>query len=235
MSAVASKELKEKITEYGSFISQTLQPQLKTAVDAREETEKEISEYVHLKNRIQFLLNEWDGSDLDRGDGRHTETKKFDKGEPNNNQIIDEKHGDGSNRNNDDRASPVSPTAPTSHSKNNPPDNSNQRNENNSTSKSSKKFKPLKLFTDICHSTIYCQATIPNPRTIYVHIGFGFHAEFTLEEAIQFVDRRLRYLEKEVLVHRIEVARGVAADVERALELLEELGGEMEGLERETD
>lgn len=232
MSAVASKELKEKIIEYGNFISQTLQPQLKTAVDAREETEEEISEYVQLKNRIQFLLNEWDGSDLDRGDGRHADQKDGDEGKPNHNRIKDEKYAEESVLNNDDRASP---TAPTSFNKNNPTDNSNHTNKNDKTSKSSKKFKPLKLSTDICHSTIYCQATIPNPRTIYVHIGFGFHAEFTLEEAIQFIDKRLRYLENEMLVHRIEVARGVAADVERALELLEDLGGEMEGLERETD
>ncbi|KAL7466522.1 hypothetical protein ACHAXS_006819 [Conticribra weissflogii] len=235
MSTCASEELKEKIIEYGTFISQTLQPQLKTAVDAREETEKEISEYAHLKNRIQCILNEWDDNDVDRGDGRHIDQENDGEEESNDNLKTDEEHGVGSVLGDDDGASP---TSATSSRKNNTMENSNKPNQSNTTgkiNKNGKKHKPLKLHTDICHSTIYCQASIPNPRTIYVHIGFGFHAEFTLEEAMQFIDRRLRYLEKEVLVHRMEVARGVAEDVERALELLEELGGEMEGYERERD
>jgi type IV secretory pathway VirB4 component len=51
--------------------------------------------------------------------------------------------------------------------------------------------------------------------------------EFTLSEAILFVDKRVKYLEDEVLKHRASVAEGIARDVENALELLEELGAEM--------
>ena len=92
-----------------------------------------------------------------------------------------------------------------------------------------KKCSPLHAVVDISHGAIFCNATIPNPRTVYVHIGLGFHAEFTLQEAISFIDRRLEYLEKEVLKHRSAVAEVIAKDVEKALELLEELE---EALER---
>jgi len=48
-----NNELQVKITEYSNFISQTLQPQLQSAVDAREETEAEISEYVqYIKSKV---------------------------------------------------------------------------------------------------------------------------------------------------------------------------------------
>lgn len=175
-------ELRERIAEYGSFISNTLQPQLQTAVDAREETEAEISEYSHLRNQLQLI------------EQRVNQSGKQDEEQVNNNPS----------------------TTSTSLS-----------NKINNT-----KCPPLHALVDISHATVYCNATIPNPRTVYVHIGFGFHAEFTLSEAIQFIDRRLEYLEEEVLKHRSNVAEGVAEDVEKALELLEELGEDLSELER---
>ncbi|KAL7442777.1 hypothetical protein ACHAXM_008406 [Skeletonema potamos] len=81
---------------------------------------------------------------------------------------------------------------------------------------------PINTLVDISHQTIYCNATISNPRTVYVHIGFGFHVEFTIQEAISFIDKRILYLQNNVLKHRVEVAMGIADDVEKALELLEE-------------
>ena len=53
-----NNELQVKITEYSNFISQTLQPQLQSAVDAREETEAEISEYVQLKAKLQQIQSD---------------------------------------------------------------------------------------------------------------------------------------------------------------------------------
>jgi prefoldin subunit 5 len=81
---------------------------------------------------------------------------------------------------------------------------------------------PINTLVDISHQTIYCNATISNPRTVYVHVGFGFHVEFTIQEAIAFIDKRITYLQNDVLKHRVEVAMGIAEDVEKALELLEE-------------
>ena len=154
----STNELRGKITEYGNFISRTLQPQLQTAVDAREETEAEISEYAQLQNKLRQL----------------DESK-----------ITD----------------------------------------------SSSDASIINAMVDIAHATVYCNATISNPRIVYVNVGFGFHIEMTLPEAIAFIDKRIDYLEKDVLKPRCDVAGTVAKDVENALELLEELGEDLAELE----
>ena len=140
-------ELQTKITEYSNFISQTLQPQLQSAVDKREETEAEISEYLQLQTKLQQI----------QGD------------------------------------------AP----------------------------KSIDTIIDISHSTVYCKAHISNPKIIYVNVGFGVHVEMTIEEGIQFISKRVEYLETHPLKHRVEVAGRIAKDVEGAIELLEELGDEL--------
>lgn len=161
----STKELHEKIKEYASFISQTLQPQLQTAVDARDATDADISEYTQLRNKLQYLENEIK-SDL------------------------------------------------------------SSSSTGESTQSSAKNCKPLEALVDISHGTVYCRAVIPNPRTVYVDVGLGFMVEFTLQEAIGFIDKKLKYLD-EVSKHRASVAEGIARDVEDALELLEELGAEI--------
>lgn len=150
-------ELQGKIAEYGNFISRTLQPQLRIAVEAREETETEISEYARLQGKL----------------------RKVEK----------------------------------------------------SITNSSKSDAATNTLVQVAHAAVYCNAVIPNPRTIYVDVGFGFHVEMTLPEAILFIDRRLNYLREDVLKHRSEVATAVAKDVENALELLEELEEELEEVE----
>jgi prefoldin subunit 5 len=72
---------------------------------------------------------------------------------------------------------------------------------------------------------LFCNAQISNPRTVYVDVGFGFHVEFTTKEAIVFIDKRILYLQNQVLKHRSAVAMSIAEDVEKALELLQELEG----------
>ncbi|KAL3767156.1 hypothetical protein ACHAW5_003175 [Stephanodiscus triporus] len=159
MSAAATNiDLRRQIAEYGDFVARTLRPQLQAAVDAREETEREISEYLRLQNELRL----------------HVE-----------------------------RAA------------------------------TGNKAPPIKAVIDISHAAVYCNVLVPNPRTIYVDVGLGFHVEMTLAEAMSFVDRRVDHLEKNVLKHRLKVAATVARDVENALKLLEELGGELGGLEEE--
>ncbi|KAL3795015.1 hypothetical protein HJC23_006336 [Cyclotella cryptica] len=167
----STNELHEKIKEYASFISQTLQPQLQAAVDARDATDADMSEYTQLRNKLQYLENEI-------GLDHSSSSMEGVGGQP-----------------------------------------------------SAKNCKPLEALVDICHETVYCRAVIPNPRTVYVDVGLGFMVEFTLQEAIGFIEKKLKYLD-EVLKHRASVAEGIARDVENALELLEELGAEIP--DRET-
>jgi len=162
--AADNSELRGRITEYGNFISRTLQPQLQTAVDAREETEAEISEYARLQTKLRRILSEQESITVGSGDRRSAAA-------------------------------------------------------------------PINTIVDIAHGAVYCNATIPNPRTIYVDVGFGFHIEMTLPEAMAFIDKRINYLDTEVLKHRSNVAATVAKDVENALEMLEEFGEELAELE----
>lgn len=150
----SANELQNKIKEYANFISQTLQPQLQSAVDAKEATEKDISEYAQLRNRLQHL-------------------------------------------------------------------------ENTILSEGGTKTKPIEALVDLAHETLYCKAIISNPRSLYVDVGLGFMVEFTVSEALAFIDKRVKYLEDEVLNYRAGVAEKVANDVENALELLEELGAQI--------
>lgn len=140
-----------KLAEYGSFVSTTLRPRLRAAVDAREETEGEIAEYAALRRKL-LQIEETVGSPSDAQ-------------------------------------------------------------------------QEMNALVDIAHGAVYCNANIPNPRNVYVNIGFGFHVEMSLQEAVSFIDKRIEYLEKDVLKHRSDAAATIANDVEDALELLQELGG----------
>ena len=53
--ASTNNELQQQITEYSNFITKTLQPQLQSAVDAREETEAEIAEYRLLQSKLSVI------------------------------------------------------------------------------------------------------------------------------------------------------------------------------------
>lgn len=164
----ATVDLRRQISEYGTFVERTLRPQLQTAVEDREETEGEISDYLLLRDELLRLLLP---------------------------PVADPTTGGSGNEAASSSSSPV-----------------------------------IRAVIDISHASVYCDVVVPNPRTIYVDVGLGFHVEMTPTEAVSFVDRRVEYLEKNVLRHRLEVASTVARDVENALELLEELGGELAGL-----
>jgi hypothetical protein len=180
--ATATIDLRRQIAEYGTFVERTLRPQLQTAVEDREETEGEISEYLLLRNELRLLLV---GQRRSSSGDHHRAAKEEEE----------EENSDPPPGGNDDASAPI-----------------------------------IRAVIDISHASVYCDVVVPNPRTIYVDVGLGFHVEMMPEEAISFVDRRVEYLEKNVLNHRLGVAATVARDVENALELLEELGEELAGL-----
>jgi len=45
-------------------------------------------------------------------------------------------------------------------------------------------------------SEFYVQAKIPDTSRIFVNIGLGFHVEFTLKEALIFIDVKEKHLTK---------------------------------------
>ena len=65
---MTNDDLKGKIAEYGNFISQTLEPQLRNAVMEREKTEAEINDYIQAEagNNANIIMGV--GEDENLGD-----------------------------------------------------------------------------------------------------------------------------------------------------------------------
>ncbi|KAI9221801.1 Prefoldin subunit-domain-containing protein [Blastocladiella britannica] len=45
-------------------------------------------------------------------------------------------------------------------------------------------------------SNFYVQAKVPDTQFIYVNVGFGFHLELTLDEALAFLERKTSHLQE---------------------------------------
>ena len=90
---------------------------------------------------------------------------------------------------------------------------------------------PLDVVADIAHASVFCNTRIPNPRIIFMNIGFGFHVEMKLKEASQFIGKRIRYLKEDVLKHHSEAKNRLEVDLASALELIEELEENFDDLE----
>eukprot|EP00978_Attheya_sp_CCMP212_P004439 scaffold9688_cov60-Attheya_sp.AAC.10 len=145
--AVSPEELRDKITEYADFLEKRLYPELKLAVERREETEFEISEYEQLRLSLTELM------DVQRPQ------------------------------------------------------------------------EPLESVVDLGQGAAYCRAIVPvdQTKTIFVDIGIGFHAELSLSEAIEFIDKRVEFLTKTRLQQRLDKAKSVADDVKSAMAILDEI------------
>ncbi|CAG8472016.1 15548_t:CDS:2 [Acaulospora morrowiae] len=59
----------------------------------------------------------------------------------------------------------------------------------------SNELKELKTMVDI-GSNFYVQAKVPDTTYIYVNVGFEFHVQLTLDEAIAFIEK------KEIALHK---------------------------------
>ncbi|CAG8835561.1 11414_t:CDS:2, partial [Racocetra persica] len=59
----------------------------------------------------------------------------------------------------------------------------------------SNELKELKTMVDL-GSNFYAQAKIPDTTYIYVNVGFGFHVQLTLDEAIKYIDRKEKLLQR---------------------------------------
>lgn len=61
--------------------------------------------------------------------------------------------------------------------------------------------KQLKSLVNI-GSEVYAQAKTPDRKHIFINIGLGFHVEFTLDEALAFIDKKIKKLE----MYRYEIS-----------------------------
>jgi len=91
-----------------------------------------------------------------------------------------------------------------------------------------KKTEELESLVDLGHQIAYSRAIIPDPTTIFVHVGMGFHVEFKLGEAIEFIDRRLEFLEKDILERRTKKVETVRGHLNEALGIMDALEDEFQ-------
>ncbi|KAL1930793.1 hypothetical protein VTP01DRAFT_10955 [Rhizomucor pusillus] len=120
--SLSQKERTELLQKYEDFINTKLKPNLKTVLDARDETFNMISEYQKLRTQIE-LIKEHD-------------------------------------------------------------------------------LKELKTMVDL-GAQFYVQAHVPETKFIYVNVGFGFHVQFTLDEALAFIDKKEKKLEEYVVITNV--------------------------------
>jgi prefoldin alpha subunit len=71
-------------------------------------------------------------------------------------------------------------------------------------------------------SEVYGQAEVPDATKIFVDIGLGFHAEFTLDEALEFISAKDKLLSKQVEQHTAQVA-SIKAQIKLVVEGIKEL------------
>ncbi|KAJ1753382.1 hypothetical protein LPJ79_000469 [Coemansia sp. RSA 1821] len=52
-------------------------------------------------------------------------------------------------------------------------------------------------------SNFFAKAFVPDTKYMFVNVGFGFHLEMTLDEADEFIDRKISHMEnqKSVKIH----------------------------------
>lgn len=146
------EELRNKLSQYIAFIDDTLQPELKFAISARERIEAEIKEYQELSDFLSILV-------------KHPGERE--------------------------------------------------------------------TLVDLGHKMVYCKAKFSKgaDSKIFVSVGHGFHVEFTLDEAIDFIGKRIKHLQSNELPVKEDKVKSVASHLEHALGLLAEMGGEIKNME----
>jgi len=95
----------------------------------------------------------------------------------------------------------------------------------------STKKNELESLVDLGHGIAYCRAIVPDPSTVFVHVGMGFHVEFSLDEAVRFIDRRVSYLKDDVLADLVKKATTVGNHLRGVLDIMETLDREFKTMD----
>ncbi|KAF9947994.1 hypothetical protein BGZ65_008383 [Modicella reniformis] len=71
-------------------------------------------------------------------------------------------------------------------------------------------------------SNFYVQAKIPDTKHIFVNVGFGFHAELTLDEALTFITKKEAFLQKKADMYTKKAAQ-IRAHIKMVLQAMAEI------------
>ncbi|CAO3610329.1 unnamed protein product [Cunninghamella echinulata] len=84
--------------------------------------------------------------------------------------------------------------------------------------------KELKTMVDLDINfmlKLWCKTLFPDTTYIYVNVGFGFHVQFTLNEAIAFIDKKEQRLQRSAEKYS-EEADKIRAHIKMVLEAMAE-------------
>ncbi|GAB5593977.1 hypothetical protein Unana1_08877 [Umbelopsis nana] len=82
-------------------------------------------------------------------------------------------------------------------------------------------LKEMKTMVDL-GSNFYAQAKIPDTRFIYINVGFGFHVQMTLKEAVAFIDKKNKQLQARAEKHTEEAAK-IRANIKLVMKAIQEI------------
>ncbi|KAI9594121.1 Prefoldin subunit-domain-containing protein [Syncephalis fuscata] len=70
--------------------------------------------------------------------------------------------------------------------------------------------------------SFYAQAKVPDTTYIYVSIGYGFHLQLTIDEAVVFIERKIKHLRKMGDTYTNEAAK-IRAHIKTMLHAMAEI------------
>ncbi|KAI8143846.1 Prefoldin alpha-like protein [Fennellomyces sp. T-0311] len=79
----------------------------------------------------------------------------------------------------------------------------------------------MKTMVDL-GTQFYVQAHVPDTQYIYVNVGFGFHVQFTLDEAKAFIDKKEKHLQSLADKHSQDADR-IRAHIKMTFEAISEV------------
>ncbi|KAF9977349.1 hypothetical protein BGZ73_006218 [Actinomortierella ambigua] len=85
----------------------------------------------------------------------------------------------------------------------------------------SNNLKEMKTQVDI-GSNFYVQAKVPDTKYIYINVGFGFHAQLTLDEALTFITKKEKHLHRKAEAYTEKAAK-IKANIQLVFEAMSEI------------
>ncbi|KAG2183388.1 hypothetical protein INT43_006394 [Umbelopsis isabellina] len=82
-------------------------------------------------------------------------------------------------------------------------------------------LKEMKTMVDL-GSNFYAQAKIPDTRYIYINVGFGFHVQMTLKEALVFIEKKNKQLQNRADKYSEEAAK-IRANIKLVMRAIQEI------------
>jgi prefoldin subunit 5 len=76
---------------------------------------------------------------------------------------------------------------------------------------------------DLGHNKVFCRASADDISTVFVNVGMGFHAELLIPEALVFVEKRIRFLQDQVLSRRVSRTKQVEQHILSSEAILDQL------------